>query len=121
MIKNILLGFASIALAVASAASTYNITFYQPVMLNGTELKAGDYTLELKDNSALIKQGDSAIEAPVTIRTVGKSYDRNIVRLEHRRVEEIGIAGTNTRILFDKTPGATTKASNAAIKSNSTN
>jgi hypothetical protein len=121
MIKNILLGFATIALAVASAASTYNITFYQPVMLNGTELKAGDYTLELKDNSALIKQGDSVTEAPVTVRTAGKSYDRNIVRLEHRRVEEIGIAGTNTRILFDKTPNATTKASNAAIKSNSTN
>jgi hypothetical protein len=69
----------------------------------------------------VIKQGDSVTEAPVTIRTAGKSYDRNIVRLEHRRVEEIGIAGTSTRILFDKTPNATTKASNAASKSNSTN
>ena len=38
MVKNILLGFTFLGLAVASAASSYNVTFYQPVMVNGSEL-----------------------------------------------------------------------------------
>ncbi len=67
MVKNILLGFASVALAVASAASSYNVTFYQPVMISGSELKPGDYKLELKDKTAVIKQGKTVTEAPVTV------------------------------------------------------
>ncbi len=69
MVKNVLLGFASAALAVASAASSYNVTFYQPVTINGAELKPGDYKLELKgDNMAVIKQGKTATEAPVKVQ-----------------------------------------------------
>ena len=67
MVKNILLGFASIALAVASAANSYHVTFYQPVMIHGSELKPGDYKLELKGNTAIIKQGKTQTEAPVTV------------------------------------------------------
>jgi hypothetical protein len=64
MVKNVLLGFATAALAVASAASSYSVTFYEPVTINGTELKAGDYRLELKDNGmAVIKQGKTMTEA----------------------------------------------------------
>jgi len=64
MVKNVLLGFATAALAVASAASSYSVTFYEPVTINGTELKAADYRLELKDNGmAVIKQGKTMTEA----------------------------------------------------------
>ena len=107
MIKNILFGFASVALAVASAASSYNVTFYQPVMINGTELKAGDYKLELTDKTAIIKQGGTVAAAPVPIHTGNQKYDRNIVRLDRRQVEEIRIGGTGTRVVFDKTSNAT--------------
>ena len=107
MVKNILLGFASIGLAVASAASSYNVTFYDPVMINGSELKAGDYKLELKDNTAVIKQGKTVTEAPVKVENDGQKYQRTAVRMNGMQVEEIRIGGTHTRIVFDKTSNAT--------------
>jgi hypothetical protein len=107
MVKNILLGFASLALVVASAASTYNVTFYQPVMVNGSELKPGDYKLELKDKTVVIKQGKSITEAPVTVATENQKYQRTAIRLNGNQVEEIRIGGTNTRLVFDKPSNAT--------------
>jgi hypothetical protein len=107
MVKNILLGFASVALAVASAASSYSVTFYQPVMINGSELKAGDYKLELKGNTALIKQGKTVAEAPVTVENEGEKFQRTAVRLEGMQVQEIRIGGTKTRVVFEKSSNAT--------------
>jgi hypothetical protein len=108
MVKNILLGFASLALAVvASAASSYNVTFYQPVMINGSELKAGDYKLELKDKTAVIKQGKTVTEAPVKVQNDSQKFQRTAVLMNGMQVEEIRIGGTTTRIVFDKTSNAT--------------
>jgi hypothetical protein len=107
MVKNILLGFTSIALAVASAATSYNVTFYQPVMINGSQLKEGDYKLEIRDKTAVIKQGKNVTEAPVKIENDGQKYQRTAVRMNGMQVEEIRIGGTNTRVVFDKTSNAT--------------
>jgi hypothetical protein len=107
MVKNILLGFASLSLAVASAANSYNVTFYEPVMINGSELKAGDYKLELKDKAAVIKQGKTVTEAPVKVENDNQKYQRTAVRMNGAQIEEIRIGGTSTRIVFDKTSNAT--------------
>ena len=107
MVKNILLGFGLFALAVASAATSYHVTFYEPVMIHGTELKAGDYKLELNDKTAVIKQGKTVTEAPVKVENDGQKYQRTAVRMNGMQVEEIRIGGTNTRIVFDKTSYAT--------------
>ena len=108
MVKNILFGFATLALAVASAASSYNVTFYEPVMINGSELKAGDYKVELKDDkTALIKQGKTVTEAPVTVENQGEKFQRTAVRLEGMQVQEIRIGGTTTRVVFEKSSNST--------------
>jgi hypothetical protein len=107
MVKNILFGFSFLALAVASAASSYNVTFYEPVMINGSELKAGDYKLELKDKTAVIKQGKNVTEAPVTVQNDSQKFERTAVRMNGMQVEEIRIGGTSTRVVFDKTSNAT--------------
>ena len=107
MVKNMLLGFASIALAIASAASSYNVTFYQPVMINGSQLKAGDYRLELKDKTAIIKQGKTVTEVPVTIENESQKFERTAVRLNGEHVDEIRIGGTTTRVVFEKAGNAT--------------
>jgi hypothetical protein len=108
MVKNILLGFASLALAVASAAGSYSVTFYQAVMVNGTELKPGDYKLQLKDDkTAVLKQGKIAAEAPVRVENDTQKYQRTAVRMSGTRIEEIRLGGTNLRVVFDKTGNAT--------------
>lgn len=107
MVKKILFGFASLALAVASAATSYNVTFYQPVMVNGSELKPGDYKLELKDKTAVLKQGKNETEAPVRIENESQKFQHTAIRLNGMQVEEIRIGGTNTRVVFDKGSNAT--------------
>ena len=42
MIKKFVFGFAFAGLAVMSAANRYSVTFYDPVVVNGTALKPGD-------------------------------------------------------------------------------
>jgi hypothetical protein len=108
MIKNVLLGFATAALAVASAASSYTVTFYQPVTINGTELKAGDYKLELKDNGmAVLKQGKTMTEAPVRVENESEKFSRSSVRITGNQVEEIRLGGTSKRLVFEKSGNAT--------------
>jgi hypothetical protein len=108
MVKNVLLGFASVALAVASAASSYNVTFYTPVKINGAQLKPGDYKLELKDNSmAVIKQGKSVTEVPVKVENEGQKFSRNAVRMNGEKLQEIRLGGTSTRVVFEESGNAT--------------
>lgn len=106
MVKNVLLGLVSLAMAVASAAGTYNVTFYEPVMIHGSELKPGDYKLELKDNTAVIKQGKAEVEAPVRIENDSRKHSQTIVRLNGMQLDQIELRGTNLRVVFDNTSNA---------------
>ena len=74
MVKNVLLGFATAALAVASAATSYSVTFYQPVTVNGAQLKAGEYKVELKSDCRVV--GD--IKAPRILIADGASFKGNV-------------------------------------------
>ncbi len=106
MIKKVLLSFGTIAIAVASAASSYRITVFQPSYVNGTELKPGDYKLELKDNgTVVIKQGKQTIEAPVKVETDTTKFAATSVRYSNAggkpAVDEIRLGGTSTRLVFN--------------------
>jgi len=105
--KKLLFGFAFAALGVMSAANHYSVTFYDPVVVNGTTLKAGDYDLELKDNTALIKQGKVMAQSPVKLENDSKKFITNTVRISGSRIEEIRLGGTHTRVVFEK-PGTAT-------------
>ena len=107
MVKRLTIAFASLALAVASAASSYSVTFFQPVEVNGTTLKAGDYSVEVKDNKAIIKRGKSVAEVPVKVENNDAKYQTTSVRLAGTQVEEIHVGGTRTKLVFEKTGVAT--------------
>ena len=103
MVKKSILVFATLALAVASAATSYSVTFFQPVVVNGQTLNAGDYKIQLDNNKALIKQGKTVTEAPVKVESNDGKYVTTSVRLNGTQVEEIRLGGTHTRLVFEKT------------------
>lgn len=107
MFKKLVCGFAFAAMAVLSAAGSYNVTFYNPVIVNGTTLQPGDYKLEVKENTAIIKQGKVIAQAPVKIENNDKKFLTNTVRLDGTQVDEIRLGGTRTRLIFDKKSTAT--------------
>jgi len=103
--KKILLSFATVALAVASAASSYHVTLFQPAVLNGTELKPGDYKVTIKENKAVLTSGKTSVEANVKQETAATKFNATTVRYSDAqgkyRVQEIRLGGTNTKLVFE--------------------
>lgn len=102
--KKFMLGFAVLALAVASAAETHRVTLFQPSVIAGKELKAGDYKLELKDNKVVISQGKNSVETEVKVENSADKFNATSVRYTtsdgKNNVQEIRLGRTNTKLVF---------------------
>ena len=102
--KKTLFVFATLALAIASAAASYKVTLFQASMINGTELKPGDYKIELKDNKVFVKGGKNVVEADVKVENSTEKFNSTSVRYTNAdgkmKVQEIRLGGTNSRIVF---------------------
>ena len=103
MLKKFVLVFAVLALAVASAA-TYKVTIFQPSVVKGNELKAGDYRLNVQNDKVTMVNGKQSVEIPVKIETVAQTYDSTAVRYSDQggktTISEIRLGGTKTKLVF---------------------
>ena len=106
-LKKFVLAFGILALAVASAES-YKITLSQPSTVKGTQLKAGEYRLNLDNSKLTIVNGKESVEVPVKVETVDKKFDNTAVRYttvgQKQSISEIRIGGTKTKLVFDAIP-----------------
>lgn len=104
MIKKFLFVFAIVALAVASA-KTYTVTLFQDSVLAGTELKAGDYRLDLTDSKIVVKSGKQVVESPVKVEKGDTKFSATTVRYANAdgkfRIQEIRLGGTNLKIVVN--------------------
>ncbi|HVO96718.1 MAG TPA: hypothetical protein VMT15_01560 [Bryobacteraceae bacterium] len=102
--KKMLLLFVTLALAVASAASSYHFSLFQPSYVGGKELKAGDYKLELNGDKATIKVGKETFEATVKVENGSEKFTETSVRYTSAdgkmSVQEIRLGGTKTKLVF---------------------
>ena len=105
MTKKIILFFATVALAVASASNSYRVTLFQPSMLGSTELKAGDYKVEVHDNKAVITRGKQSVEANVKSESGTEKFNATSVRYGKAdgkyQIQEIRLGGTTTKLTFE--------------------
>jgi hypothetical protein len=99
--KKIVFTFATLALAAMSAAEKHTITLFQPSVIGGQELKAGEYRLELRDNKMVVKDGKRVIEADVKVETADSKFGTTAVRYQQdKQVTEIRIGGTKTKVVL---------------------
>ncbi|HYP14293.1 MAG TPA: hypothetical protein VEQ63_10255 [Bryobacteraceae bacterium] len=105
MIKKISMSAITLALAVASAASSYRVTLFQSSFVNGQELKPGDYKIQLNGDKAVISGNRQKIEANVKTETTDEKFAANSVRYRNGdgkyRIQEIRLGGTKTKLLFE--------------------
>lgn len=104
MIKRLLLLVSAVSLAVASAASNFSLTFYQPTVVNGTTLKPGEAKLEVRENKAIVKQGKTSVEASVKVETASQKYLYTTVGYkdgDNHQIKDITLAGTTTKLVFE--------------------
>src|SRR6185369_5229734 len=101
MTKKLLFAFALAALAIASAKS-YTFKLFQPAVMGTTELKAGEYQVEVVDQKAVIRNGKIESEAPVKVETGDVKYSSTTVRFSNgdgkMHIQEIHIGGTKTKL-----------------------
>src|SRR5437773_1956824 len=101
----------TLALAAASAAGgAYRVTLYQPSVINGTELKPGDYRVEVNGNKATIKGDKQTVEASVNVEEASAKIATTTVRYTtgdgKNKVEEIRLGGTKTKLVFGSSGNA---------------
>jgi hypothetical protein len=103
MLKTFLLLVSAVSLAVASAASSWSVQLYQPTVVNGTTLKAGDVKIEVKDNKITFKQGKTTIQADVKVETAKDKFVYTTVGYKDsttHEIRDITLGGTTTRVVF---------------------
>jgi hypothetical protein len=102
--RKVLPFFLVAGLAVASARS-YTISLFEPAMVGSTELKPGNYKLEVNDQTAIIRQGKIQTESPVKVEEGDTKFDTTVVRYVpsadgKAHIQEIRIGGTKTKLVF---------------------
>ena len=103
--KKLIFSFATIALAVSSAAS-YNVTIYEPAQAGDRQLKPGEYKLEVKDNVAVFSKGKEKIQTAVKVENTDTKYAATTVRFANpSEIQEIRLRGTNTKLVFSNSNG----------------
>jgi hypothetical protein len=102
MTKNIALSLFLFALAVALGASSYSLNLNKPAVVNGTELKAGEYKVDLVGNKATIRNGKNSVETEVTVEDLpSKIYQSTACCLGEDgkyRLQELRLGGTNKKL-----------------------
>ena len=106
MFKKFVLAFAILGLAVASAES-YRLTLSQPSKLNGKQLKAGDYRLNVENSKVTIVNGKESVEVPAKVETADTKFENTAVRYtgtgDKVTITEIRVGGTKMKLLFEDT------------------
>lgn len=104
MTKKILIAFTTMAIAIATAASSYKVTLFQPSQVGGKELKPGEYKVSVQENKVIISSGKQSVEAEAKLETAEGKFSATAIRYaagESNRIQEIRIGGTNTKIVFN--------------------
>jgi|GEM_PF-666769 len=98
----------SVAASAIAAAATYKVTLPIDVTVDGQPLKAGDYRVDVNNDTAVLQRGKQKIETKVRTENVDKKFGGTSVRYVQANgtqynVAEISIGGTKTKLVFDGT------------------
>jgi len=104
MIKRVLISFATIAISAASAA-TYQVKLLEPTIVNGQELKAGAYKIDVNADKAVFHLGKKTTEAPVKVETASDKFRDTSFRYDRSpdgklKLLELRIGGSDTKLIF---------------------
>jgi hypothetical protein len=97
------LGFATLALGIAGAAS-YSLTLTDPAWVGNTQLKPGEYKVEMQGSEAIFRSARQTIEAPAAEEKADKKFPYTSFESVDSKIREIHLGGTNTTIKLMNAP-----------------
>jgi hypothetical protein len=97
--------FVVLAGVAVAGARSYTVSLTKPNMLGTTELKPGDYKIEVDGDKAILRQGKTQTESPVKVEEVDTKFSSNVVRYVNGadgklHIQEIRLGGTRTKLVF---------------------
>ena len=93
--------FSVLALGIASAADPYNVTVLDAVSVGKTELKPGDYKVEMQGDKAVFTLGKKTVAVPATLSKGEQPFTSTVFISQHSKLKEIDLGGTQDKIVFD--------------------
>jgi hypothetical protein len=99
------LAFATLALGVASAASSYKVTIPSDIWAGDTQLKAGDYKVQVEGNQATFMLGKQTIQVPASVEKNTLKTPETTLESTGTKLQAIDIGGTTMKIVIK--PGKT--------------
>jgi hypothetical protein len=101
--KNLLLAVTLLGASIANA-KTYTITLSSPAAIGNSQLKSGEYKLELKGDSVLVRDGKMVNVFPVHVENEARKFENTSVTTSSvsgsNRIEEIHLGGTTVKLVF---------------------
>jgi hypothetical protein len=99
------LGLATLALGVASAASSYKVNIPTDTWAGDTQLKAGDYKVQVEGNQATFVLGKQTIQVPASMEKNANKASETTLETSGTKLQAIDIGGTTMKIVIK--PGKT--------------
>ncbi len=96
----------SVAASAIAAAATYRVSIPVAVVLDGHELKPGDYRVEVDNDTAVLQKGKQKVETKVRTETGTEKFSSTSIRYvkngeDKYNMAEISVGGTKTKLVFD--------------------
>lgn len=108
--KKLALCVVTLGMAIAQAATSTNVQLINPMTAAGTDLKAGDYKVQVDGNSVTFKaENKKAITVPATTTTGGEKFRYTTMESEGNTLKAIHVGGTDTTITFTSTSASNSK------------
>jgi len=107
------LAILSVAASAVASAATYKVSLPVDVTIEGQQLKAGEYRVDVDQDTAILQKGKQKVSTKVRTETVDKKIDSTTVRYvksdgTQYNVAEIRIGGTKTKLIFDSAKATST-------------
>jgi hypothetical protein len=103
-IKQLMLVFGTLALGIATAANTYQFKLLEPAWVGSTELKPGEYKVQVEGDKAMIMNGKKAVDVEAKAEAGDQKFSATQISTDtaggQAKLKEVRIGGTKTKIVF---------------------
>jgi hypothetical protein len=97
------LGLATLALGVASAASSYKVTIPADTWAGDTQIKAGDYKVTMTGSQAVFTMGKQTVQVAASVEKNASKFSDTMLESSGTKLNAIDVGGTDTKIVFKST------------------
>ena len=84
-----------------ASATTYNVRLLEPTTVHGTQLKPGEYKLDVENGKAVFHRGKQTAEAPAKVANADHKFKDTKFVYDNGSLREIDLGGSTVRVVLE--------------------